>query len=131
VFDLIVSAFPHRQCTRQQSRPSPVSVKMRLRRSDGSCDISTNPRRSRGFNAAVNVVRSIASKDATGPWTAAPDDSGHQERKLPIGKCEWAQDFVETPRQSARRALHVEAETAIPGLGLSFRTEAFFYLTRY
>jgi hypothetical protein len=27
----------------------------------------TNPRRSSGFNAAVSVVRSIASKDATGP----------------------------------------------------------------
>jgi hypothetical protein len=47
--------------------PSAVSVKIRLRRSEGSCDIFTKPRFSSGFNAAVNVVRSIASREATGP----------------------------------------------------------------
>jgi hypothetical protein len=37
----------------------------RLRRSAVPVVTVTNPRRSNGFNAAVNVVRSIASKDAT------------------------------------------------------------------
>ena len=49
------------------SCPSLVSCKMRLRRSPGSGEIFTSPRRSNGFNAAVNVVRSIASREATGP----------------------------------------------------------------
>jgi len=47
-------------------RPLTVSLRMRLRRSAGSGDTSTSPRRSSGFSAAVSVVRSIASNDATG-----------------------------------------------------------------
>lgn len=47
--------------------PSSVSFRMRVRRSDWSLNIFTNPRRSSGFRAAVKVVRSIASRDATGP----------------------------------------------------------------
>ena len=45
--------------------PFGVGAIKRLRRSPGSAATVTNPRRSNGFNAAVNVVRSIASKDAT------------------------------------------------------------------
>ncbi len=48
-------------------RPFEVSFKIRLLRSSRSAVIWTSPRRSRGFNAAVNVVRSMASSDATGP----------------------------------------------------------------
>jgi hypothetical protein len=44
-----------------------VSFKIRLRRSNEPGSILTSPRRSSGFKAAVNVVRSIASSDATGP----------------------------------------------------------------
>jgi len=40
---------------------------MRLRRSEGSSETLTSPRRSNGLRAAVSVVRSIASRDATGP----------------------------------------------------------------
>jgi hypothetical protein len=45
--------------------PFGVRAISRLRRSPGSAATITNPRRSNGFNAAVNVVRSIVSKDAT------------------------------------------------------------------
>jgi hypothetical protein len=45
--------------------PLVVKAIIRLRRSPGSLVTLTNPRRSNGFNAAVNVVRSMASKDAT------------------------------------------------------------------
>ena len=47
--------------------PLVVNLRIRLRRSEGSAVIWTNPRRSSGFSAAVRVVRSIASSDATGP----------------------------------------------------------------
>ena len=49
------------------SCPLAVRLKTRLRRSAGSGAIFTSPRRSRGLSAAVNVVRSIASREATGP----------------------------------------------------------------
>jgi hypothetical protein len=45
--------------------PFGVRAIKRLRRSAGSGVTFTNPRRCSGFNAAVNVVRSIASKDDT------------------------------------------------------------------
>lgn len=48
-------------------RPFSVRMRTRLRRSDGSDSTVTRPRRSRGFNAAVRVVRSMASREATGP----------------------------------------------------------------
>ena len=47
--------------------PDAVSFKIRLRRSEGSLSILTSLRRSNGFNAAVSVVRSMASRAATGP----------------------------------------------------------------
>lgn len=47
-------------------RPLSVSVNIRLRRSAGSGEIFSSPRCSSGFKAAVSVVRSIASSDATG-----------------------------------------------------------------
>jgi hypothetical protein len=47
--------------------PLPLSCIIRLRLSAGSGEIFTSPRRTRGFNAAVNVVRSMASREATGP----------------------------------------------------------------
>jgi hypothetical protein len=46
-------------------RPFTVSAIRRPRRSTGSATIRTNPRRCKGLRAAVNVVRSIASSDAT------------------------------------------------------------------
>lgn len=49
------------------SCPFAVSAKIRLRRSEGSWDILTNPRLCNGFRAAVSVVRSMASSEATGP----------------------------------------------------------------
>lgn len=47
--------------------PLLVSCRVRLLRSDGSAEILTKPRLSNGFKAAVSVVRSMASRDATGP----------------------------------------------------------------
>jgi hypothetical protein len=47
-------------------RPLSVSINIRLRRSAGSGEIFTSPRCSSGFKAAVSVVRSIESNDATG-----------------------------------------------------------------
>jgi hypothetical protein len=46
-------------------RPLAVSFIRRPRRSTGSAMIRTSPRRRKGLRAAVNVVRSIASSDAT------------------------------------------------------------------
>ena len=46
-------------------RPLAVSIIRRPRRSAGSAMIRTSPRRRKGLRAAVNVVRSIASSDAT------------------------------------------------------------------
>ncbi len=46
--------------------PSSVRIKIRFLRSDLSCSTLNKPRRSSGFNAAVKVVRSIASSSATG-----------------------------------------------------------------
>lgn len=48
-------------------RPFGFSVTMRLRRSAESTCILSKPRRANGFRAAVNVVRSIPSSDATAP----------------------------------------------------------------
>ncbi len=48
-------------------RPSGVRFRMRLLRSAGSGVIWTNLRRSSGLSAAVSVVRSMASSEATGP----------------------------------------------------------------
>ena len=48
-------------------RPLAVSVMTRLRRSAGPALTFTKPRRSNGFRAAVNVVRSIPRSDATAP----------------------------------------------------------------
>jgi hypothetical protein len=45
--------------------PLGVRAIKRRRRSPGAAATLTSPRRSNGFNAAVNVVRSIASKEAT------------------------------------------------------------------
>jgi len=45
--------------------PFGVRAIKRLRRSPESVATVTNPRRCNGFKAAVNVVRSIANKDAT------------------------------------------------------------------
>jgi hypothetical protein len=53
--------------------PFPVSLIRRPRRSDGSMVTLTRPRRSSGLSAAVNVVRSTASSDATDPM---PGGSG-------------------------------------------------------
>ena len=55
--------------TARASRLSPLAVriKIRFRRSEGFWEILTNPRRSKGFKAAVRVVRSMASREATGP----------------------------------------------------------------
>ena len=54
--------------TARASNPLPfaVSNSIRLRRSAGSGETFTSPRCSSGFKAAVRVVRSIASNDATG-----------------------------------------------------------------
>jgi len=51
------------------SRRLPLSVRTRtrLRRSAGSFRTLTRPRRCSGFRAAVSVVRSMASREATGP----------------------------------------------------------------
>lgn len=46
-------------------RPFGVSVIRRLRPSSGSGVTLIRPRRSKGFSAAVKVVRSIASSEAT------------------------------------------------------------------
>jgi hypothetical protein len=50
-------------------RPSEVRVMMRLRRSAGSTLILSKARRCNGLRAAVNVVRSIPSSDATAPMS--------------------------------------------------------------
>jgi hypothetical protein len=63
------------QCVRCQTgtartsrlRPFAVRVVRRLRRSLASAVTLTRPRRCNGFRAAVKVVRSIASSDATAP----------------------------------------------------------------
>jgi hypothetical protein len=47
--------------------PFRVKLSLRLRRSAGSGLILTRPRRCSGLSAAVKVVRSMASSDATGP----------------------------------------------------------------
>jgi hypothetical protein len=47
--------------------PFAVRVRMRLLWSAGSGVTLMSPRRSSGFSAAVKVVRSIASREATGP----------------------------------------------------------------
>ena len=37
----------------------------------------------------------------------------HQQGELPVGEVEGAKFFIESPRQGARRTLHMETETTI------------------
>ena len=87
---------------------------MRVRRSDWSFSTFTNPRRSSGFKAAVKVVRSIASRDATGPIDGGSGRFRDIKRELPVCQPEWTQYVIKSPRQCSRRALHVKTEAAIP-----------------
>jgi hypothetical protein len=78
-------------------------------------DLDQAGRRS-GFRAAVKVVRSIASNDATAPIV---DASGRFKdiisEKLPISQTEQAQwhVFVETPDERSRAAQHMKAVARI------------------
>ena len=60
-------ALPNRNRAGQQCPTADVSLSLRLRLSTRSAVTSTKPRRSKGFRAAVSVVRSIASSAATEP----------------------------------------------------------------
>src|SRR5271167_2587792 len=62
--DLLVGTLPNGSRRVNILIPLGVRAINRLRRSAGSEVTVTNPRRSNGFNAAVKVVRSIASRDA-------------------------------------------------------------------
>jgi hypothetical protein len=78
--------------------PFRVRLSLRPRRSDGSAVTLTRPRRSSGLSAAVKVVRSMASSEATGPM---PGGSG---RFNDISKENWP--FVSpTGRNSSSKYL--------------------------
>ena len=75
--------------------------------------IFTRPRRSNGLSAAVSVVRSIASSDATDPIPAGFgrfNDISKENCPLVDRR---PKRLVKAPRQRPRRALNMKAKAAI------------------
>ena len=109
-----------------RSQPAGVSSSRRLRRSSGSWMIVTRPRRSSGLSAAVSVVRSIASSDATdfigAGWGRFSDISSEN---WPLVRSSGRSTSSKI-RARLRRALHVQAQAAIAHHQRRFEGELFF-----
>ena len=97
-----------------QSLPFRVRLDLRPRRSAGSGLTLTRPRRSSGLSAAVKVVRSMASSEATPPhaWRLRTIQR-HEQRELTVSQADRAQCLIEMAASDACRPLHMKAEATV------------------
>jgi len=112
--DGCVLAFPYGNCGKQQSAPGRRERKTAAALV-GGIDLDLHepaPHKRFEIRSQRGAIHGQQIGDARDSGRLRPIER-HQQRKLPAGKVERPQRFVEAPRQSASRSLHVQTKARV------------------